>query len=59
MAAIQADTVVTLEKTARVLEAYQVAVDQLIEDLAFHSGTPRNILVERYLLPVANVIEQR
>ena len=58
MPAIEESTIITLEQTAKVLEAYQVAVDQLIEDLAFHSGTPREILVERYLLPVAKVIER-
>lgn len=58
MSAIEESTIVTLEQTAKVLEAYQVAVDQLIEDLAFHSGTPREILIERYLLPVAKVIER-
>ena len=58
MSAIEESTIVTLEQTAKVLEAYQVAVDQLIEGLAFHSGTPREILVERYLLPVAKVIER-
>ena len=47
-----------LEQTANVLEAYKVAVDQLIEDLAFNTGTPREILVERYLRPVAEVIER-
>jgi len=48
-----------LHKTIDVLDAYKVAVDQLIEDLAFNTGTPREVLVERYLRPVANVIEQR
>lgn len=41
-----------------VLEAYQVAVDQLIEDLAFATGTPRDELIVRYLSGVADVIEQ-
>lgn len=47
-----------LHKTIDVLDAYKTAVDQLIEDLAFNTGTPREILVERYLRPVANVIER-
>lgn len=41
-----------------VLEAYQVAVDQLIEDLAFATGTPRDVLVVRYLSGIAKVIDQ-
>lgn len=45
-----------LTKTADVLEAYKTVVDQLLEDLAFQTGTPREILIERYLKPVADVI---
>ena len=41
-----------------VLEAYQVAVDQLIEDLAFATGTPRDVLIVRYLSGIAEVINQ-
>lgn len=48
-----------LTSTADVLEAYKVAVDQLIEDLAFQSGTPRDILMVRYLGPVLDVIKGR
>ena len=43
----------------KVLEAYQIAVDQLIEDLAFATGTPRETLIMRYLGNVADVVEAR
>ena len=49
----------TMRKTSEVLEAYQVAVDQLIEDLAFATGTPRDVLIVRYLRGIADVIESR
>ena len=43
----------------KVLEAYQIAIDQLIEDLAFATGTPRDVLIVRYLGNVADVVESR
>lgn len=46
-------------KTIDVLDAYKVAVDQLLEDLAFATGTPREILIERYLGAVAEVASSK
>ena len=41
------------------VEGYEKAIDQLVEDLAFATGTPRQVLLDRYLRPVADVVSGR